>query len=43
MGEKHRLIVFKNRVLKKIFGPKMDEVEGKSKRLHNEKLNYLYS
>ena len=43
MGEKHRLTVFENRVLKKIFGTKRDEVTGKSGRLQNEKLNYPYS
>jgi len=43
MGEKHKLTVFENRVLKKIFGTKRDEVTGKSGRLQNEKLNYPYS
>jgi hypothetical protein len=43
MGEKHRLRMFENRVLKKILGPKRDEVTGKSGRLHNEELNYPYS
>jgi hypothetical protein len=32
----HRLRVFKNGVLRKIFGPKMDEVTGEWRRLHNE-------
>jgi hypothetical protein len=35
--------VFENRVLRKIFGPKSDEVIGEWRRLHNEKLNELYS
>jgi hypothetical protein len=35
--------VFKNRVLRRIFGPKRDEVRGECRRLHNEELNYLYS
>jgi len=35
--------VFENRVLRKVFGPKMDEVTGEWKRLHNEELNDLYS
>jgi hypothetical protein len=35
--------VFENRVLRRIFGPKMDEVAGDWKRLHNEELNNLYS
>jgi hypothetical protein len=43
MGQKHRLRVFENRVLKKIFGSKRNKVTGKSGRLHNEELNYPYS
>jgi hypothetical protein len=35
--------VFDNRVLRKIFGPKRDEVTGEWKRLHNEDLYNLYS
>jgi hypothetical protein len=35
--------VFKNRVLRRIFGLKRDEVTGEWKRLHNKKLNDLYS
>jgi hypothetical protein len=35
--------VFENRVLKRIFGPKGDEVSGGWKKLHNEKLRNLYS
>jgi hypothetical protein len=38
-----RLRVFGNRVLRRIFGPKMDEVIGEWRKLHNEELNYLYS
>jgi len=34
--------VFVNRSLRKIFGPKRDEVTGKSRTLHNEELNDLY-
>jgi hypothetical protein len=30
--------VFHNRVLKKLFGPKMDEVTGEQRKLHNEEL-----
>jgi hypothetical protein len=37
-----RLRVFENRVLRKIFGPKRDEVTGVWKRLHSEELNDLY-
>jgi hypothetical protein len=35
--------VFENRVLRKIFGLKRDEVTGEWRRLHNEELNDLYS
>jgi hypothetical protein len=35
--------VFENRVLKRIFGPKRDEVTGKWRKLHNEELRDLYS
>jgi hypothetical protein len=35
--------VFWNRVLRRIFGPKRDEVTGGWRRLHNEELHYLYS
>ena len=35
--------MFENRVLRKVFGPKMDEVTGEWRKLHNEELNDLYS
>jgi len=35
--------VFENRVLKRIFGPKRDEVTGEWRKLHNEELNDLFS
>jgi hypothetical protein len=35
--------VFENRVLRRIFGPKRDEVAGEWRKLHNEKLCDLYS
>jgi hypothetical protein len=35
--------VFENRVLRRIFGPKRDEVTGGWRKLHNEKLHNLYS
>jgi hypothetical protein len=38
-----RLRVFENKVLKRIFGPRRDEVTGEWGRLHNEELNDLYS
>jgi hypothetical protein len=41
--EEHRLRVFENRVLRRIFGPKWDEVRGEWRRLHNEELYDLYS
>jgi hypothetical protein len=43
LREEHRLRVLENRVLRRIFGPKRDEVTGGWGRLHNEKLNDLYS
>jgi hypothetical protein len=43
LKEEHRLRVFENRVLRKIFGPKRDEVTGEWRKLHNEQLNDLYS
>jgi uncharacterized membrane protein len=39
----HRLRVFENRVLRRIFGPKRDEVTGELRKLHNEELHILYS
>ena len=43
LREEHRLRVFENRVLRRIFGPKKDEVIGEWRKLHNEELNDLYS
>jgi len=42
LREERRLRVFENMVLRRIFGPKRDEVTGEWRRLHNEELNYLY-
>jgi hypothetical protein len=39
----HRLRVFENRVLRKICGPKRDEIIGGWRKLHNEKIRNLYS
>jgi hypothetical protein len=39
----HRLRVFENRVLRRIFGPKRDHVTGDWRKLHNEELHNLYS
>jgi hypothetical protein len=42
LKEELRLRVFKNRVLRSIFGPKRDEVTEEWRKLHNEELNDLY-
>jgi hypothetical protein len=39
----HRLKVCENRVLRRVFGPKRDEVTGDWRKLHNEELHNLYS
>jgi hypothetical protein len=41
--EEHRLRVFENRVLRRIFVPKRDEVTGEWRKLHNVELHNLYS
>ncbi|KAJ4428674.1 hypothetical protein ANN_25667 [Periplaneta americana] len=43
LREEHRLKVFENKVLRKIFGAKRDEVTGEWKKLHNTELHALYS
>jgi hypothetical protein len=43
LREERRLRVFENRVLRRIFGPKRDEVTGEWRKLHNEELHILYS
>jgi hypothetical protein len=43
LREEHRLRVFEDRVLRRIFGPKRDEVTGDWRKLHNEELHNLYS
>jgi hypothetical protein len=40
--EEHRLRVFENRVLRRIFGPKRDEVTGGWRKLRSEKLHNFY-
>jgi hypothetical protein len=40
--EEHRLGVFENRLLRRIFGPKRDEVMGEWRKLHNKELHDLY-
>ena len=42
LRKERRLRVFENRVLRRIFGPKRDEVTGKWRKLHSEELNDLY-
>jgi hypothetical protein len=42
LREEHRLRVFENRVLSRIFGPKREEVMGGWRKLHNEELHNLY-
>jgi hypothetical protein len=43
LREEYRLRVFKNRVLRRIFGPKRDEVTGGWRKQHTEELHNLYS
>jgi hypothetical protein len=43
LREEHRLRVFENRMVGKVFGPKRDEATGDGRKLHNEELNDLYS
>jgi len=42
MREARKLGVFRNMVLRRIFGPRRDEVTGEWRRLHNEEINDLY-
>jgi hypothetical protein len=42
LREEHRLRVFENRMLRRIFGPKTDEETGGWRKLHNEELHNLY-
>jgi hypothetical protein len=43
LRERRRLRVVDNRVLRRIFGPKRDEVTGEGRRLHNKELHAVYS
>ena len=43
LREERKLRVFENMVLRRIFGPRREEVNGEWRRLHNEELNDLYS
>jgi hypothetical protein len=43
LKEEHGLRVFGNRPLRKVFGPKRDEITGECRRLHSEELYDLHS
>jgi hypothetical protein len=43
LREEHKLRVFENRMMMRIFGPKRGEVKGEWRRLQNEELNDRYS
>jgi hypothetical protein len=43
LREEHRQRVFENKVLRRIFEPKRDEMTGEWRKLHNEELHKLYS
>jgi hypothetical protein len=43
LGEERKLRVFENMVLRRISGPRRDEVTGEWRRLHNEEISDLYS
>jgi hypothetical protein len=43
LRKEHRIGVFENRVLRRIFGQKKDEVTGEFRKLHNDELHILYS
>ena len=43
LREERRLRLFEKRVLRRVFGPKRDEVTGEWRKLHNEELSDLYS
>jgi hypothetical protein len=43
LREEHKLRVFEDKVLRKLFGPKRNEVTGGWRKLHNDELRDLYS
>jgi hypothetical protein len=43
LRDEHRLRVFENRVLRRIFGPKRDDIMGEWRKLHSGELHNLYS
>jgi len=42
LREEHTLRVFEHRVLRRVFGPKREEITGEWRRLHKEDLYHLY-
>jgi len=42
LADEHKLRVFENKILRKIYGPKRDEMTGEWRRLHNDELYGLY-
>ena len=42
LREEHGLRVFENKVLRRIFGPRREDIKGEWRKLHNEELNVLY-
>jgi len=42
LGKEYRLRMFVNKVLRRTFGPKRDEVTGEWRKLHNDELTDLY-
>jgi hypothetical protein len=42
LWEEHRLRVLENRVPRKVFGPKREEVKGEWRKLHSKKLHNVY-
>jgi hypothetical protein len=43
LSEEHRVRVFENRILRRIFGPRRDDVTGERRKLHSVELHTLYS
>jgi hypothetical protein len=43
LREEHELRIFENRVLRRICGPRRDEIRGECRRLHNKELHVVYS
>jgi hypothetical protein len=43
LREEHRMRMYENRILRRIFEPKRDQVTGEWRKFHNEELHILYS